>query len=222
MSSLSHISVETLHNLLIQKINATNLDRIRKNALRTMITHIFTTEPDENIAKQRMIDFLRYRNVNVQEFYKKKQSLERQNILIINYINASPDQPFDSSNITKQGIEYFFNLHHISYQKTMTKQKYLDILKNFKQQNLKKKRQNRLNQQQNLSQDRFGNQIINPVWGNDGVIYDRRSMIKYLETRPLKYQNHKSVPVYVIVGGSVPLRRFFDTQEEYMQWKKES
>jgi hypothetical protein len=64
--------------------------------------------------------------------------------------------------------------------------------------------------------DIFGNEIVNPVIGDYGVIYDRASLDYYFsknlkgEYKIIKYiwHNDQSVPNYVIVGGNKPLTKY--------------
>ena len=65
--------------------------------------------------------------------------------------------------------------------------------------------------------DIFGNQIVNPVIGDDGVKYDQASLNYYFsKDRDGRYkfihyiynEHGKSVPNYVIVAGNKPLTKY--------------
>ena len=61
-----NISVNDLHDLLIDRINTTpGLTNVRRMALRAMITHFRNTDPNPISAKRRMIEFLQARNIDV-------------------------------------------------------------------------------------------------------------------------------------------------------------
>jgi Zinc finger, ZZ type len=68
--------------------------------------------------------------------------------------------------------------------------------------------------------DIFGNDIVDPVLGDDGVIYDKSSL-EYLFARNQQgqYLNmatsdfYRKKPIYKIVGGSVPLTKYQTKQQ---------
>jgi len=117
--------------------------------------------------------------------------------------------------INKSTLLEFLNLNK-QRNDQFTKQDLISLLQRQKQKRLEQKRSGGIKIQQSLDSDIFGNEIVNPVIGDDGVIYDRASLDYYFsknlkgEYKIIKYiwHNDQSVPNYVIVGGNKPLTKY--------------
>ena len=73
-------------------------------------------------------------------------------------------------------------------------------------------------EKKDAKEDAFGNTIENPVMGDDGIVYDKKSMETWFEKKdngdyrwiPYTYVDGVSVPVYKPVGGEKALTRYFN------------
>jgi hypothetical protein len=143
---------------------------------------------------------------------KKNRPLQTQKLIITEFINDT-NKNLQSSKVSIQGLKLFFNTYKIPYQGLKTKQEFMDALTIFKKElNTKRKKGQLISQVHKKQQgvDFFGKQIINPVLGNDGEIYDKSSADLWLENRTK----------FVIVGGSIPLKNYRNiTKQEYQFFK---
>lgn len=111
----------------------------------------------------------------------QRQLLEKQILSINNFINKFQQKKLPST-ITLKGLKTFFNRNKIPHQGLITKQQFQQSLNEFKKQLYQKKIKGQTISpvyQIQQGQDFFGNQIINPVLGDDGEIYDEESLNKW-------------------------------------------
>jgi ankyrin repeat protein len=128
----------------------------------------------------------------------EKRELERMKIVINNHMNNAADQArLRPDSFTKQALLESIRSRKIPYQGLKTKQDMIDALQAHKRKIIRQKRgQHKQQEKRQQRVDAFNNPIVDPVLGNDGVIYDRNSVRQWLaipRSRP------------VIVGGSIPL-----------------
>jgi len=125
----------------------------------------------------------------------------------------------------REGVKEIFSYHQRQKEKMEEKKKLDQKMKHIREQERKKEieqaKRRKEQKEQKLKRiaqgkdDYFGNPIINPVIGDDGVIYDETSVLEYF--RNIKYRNvptlqDKSVfiqfPIYRAIGGSKHLTKF--------------
>jgi len=133
----------------------------------------------------------------------------------------------------REGVKEIFSYRQRQKEKMEEKKKWDQKMKQMKriyeQERKKEIEQEKRRQEQKLKRraqgkdDYFGNPIINPVIGDDGVIYDETSVLEYFSRRPngeyrnIKYINipssqDKSVfirfPIHNTIGGKKQLTKF--------------
>lgn len=141
----------------------------------------------------------------------QKVLLEKQKILVNNFMQNSRSS---LSQISLEGLRQSCKSRKIPYQ-GRTKTDLIQALADYRK--LLRSQQPRPEQQQQQRQDVFGNTIVDPVVGNDGLIYDESSLKKWFQKDAqgqyvnIKYvYNDKGdrVPNYVSFGGKRPLSSY--------------
>jgi hypothetical protein len=124
----------------------------------------------------------------------------------------------DLHKVNKQTLVQFIHGLDQRVNTQIEKQDLVYWLQRQKQKRLEQKRTGGTKiQQQSSNTDLFGNEIVNPVIGDDGVIYDRASLDYYFSKNDngeyinIKYiynDSYQVVPNYVFLGGSKPLTKY--------------
>lgn len=142
---------------------------------------------------------------------KQKREIEKQKYKINSFIQGSKGT-LTVDQVSRNSLLQVCKSRKIpGIQQNMTKQGLIDIITKFKT----SPRHKAIDTQQ--KQDIFGNEIINPVMGDDGIIYDRSSLQKWFQKNEsgdyvnIKYkydQFNRPVPIFVSLGGVRPLTSY--------------
>lgn len=162
-------------------------------------------------------------DVTAKERKIKKQELNINRFLVNELPSLSLDEVSQQAlkNVLKSRRVHQQQRNGNSSSSSGTKQQLWEKLLEYKEARLQAIRENQ-RKQQIQKQDAFGNEIVNPVIGDDGVIYDRESLQQWFKKRSnglYQYIHHRynergeSVPNYKPVGGSVPLTRYYSQED---------
>lgn len=181
-----------------------------------MVNHLIKlidTDPDRAAAYFPTI----CRTIELSEtgHHPQQRARARRRLSLINYLNGSPQKNPNAlwEQFTLQELRQIFPRLHIDLpQPGSSRQEYIRLIDLKKQKILQNRRRGgSAVLQQDV--DLFGNPIRHPVWGTDGNIYDRSSVRPYLDSMTTGRARR--------TGGKIPLSRFFDTRQQYLQWVKE-
>lgn len=205
-----------IHNIKIRSYAMTKLIpqltslEFRRSFINEIPDPLYRSNAMVNFAKENINDIVELRQylstIPIQSIkYEKLRKLdERQKLNITNFVNEMNRQ-LDLGDVTWEGLKNFFTSYQIPTTGLRRKKDYLDALYEYRK-DLIKKRKTQKSAMQQIQQgfDFFGNQIKNPVLGNDGIIYDKSSLDKWFAENRI-YQRGVSVVNPKIVGGRTPL-----------------
>jgi hypothetical protein len=151
------------------------------------------------------------RNQIVQRPLQQRRSAEN-NLRLINFLSSPQQQLIPQqlkSSIQRHTIQKFLNDRGIRFSSQDNNQQLFRKIQQFKKRRMIQRKQS---QRDNYS-DPFTTQqeFTQPVFGNDGLVYDKINADKYLQNRK----------IFVNMGGSMPFKDYRPmTRQEFQQYRK--